>query len=80
MKTIVYAASAARAFEKLPEDVQERILAALLRYGSTGEGDVKQLSGVDALRLRVGDYRVVFQKDPATLRVLVLAHRGSVYR
>ena len=80
MKTIVYAASAARAFEKLPEDVQERMTAALLRYGSTGEGDVKSLKGVDALRLRIGNYRVVFQEDPHALRVLVLASRANVYR
>jgi mRNA interferase RelE/StbE len=80
VKTIVYAASAARAFEKLPVDVQERITAALLRYGTSSEGDVKRLSGMDALRLRIGDYRVVFQEDPNALRVLVLAKRANVYR
>jgi mRNA-degrading endonuclease RelE of RelBE toxin-antitoxin system len=40
-----------------------RILVALTRYGESGEGDIKALSGEwdGYFRLRVGDYRVIFE-------------------
>lgn len=81
MKTIVFAESADRAFQKLPRDLQERFLEALFRYAATGEGDVKRLTDFGgALRLRVGEYRVVFREEDRRLVVAIFAHRRHVYR
>jgi mRNA interferase RelE/StbE len=41
--------------------------------------NVKALKGVDAKRLRVGEFRVIFQEDGDTLLVLDIGPRGSVY-
>ena len=73
-----------RQFEKLPHDIQRRIAAkiAVLRENPFPAG-CKKLSGVpDALRIRVGDYRVVYQVQRGILLVLVLTvgHRRDVYR
>jgi mRNA interferase RelE/StbE len=79
-KTLVYAASAARSFWKLPDDVQEAILRALLAYGRTGEGDVKRLKGGVGLRLRVGVFRVIFEESKDGITILAVGDRRDIYR
>ena len=56
-----------------------RILIALTRYGESGEGDIKALSGEwdGYFRLRVEDFRVIFQITP---EAVVIARRSDVYR
>ena len=43
---------------------------------------VKKLHGQDRYRIRVGDYRVIYQIEDEVLLVLVveIAHRREVYR
>jgi mRNA interferase RelE/StbE len=79
-KTIVFSVSAARAFGKLPPDVQERLYRALFAYGSQGTGDVKRMAGKPTLRLRVGDYRVIFDERNDALEILVVGNRRDMYR
>jgi mRNA interferase RelE/StbE len=79
-KTLVFATSAAKAFAKLPETVQERILDALLMYGTDGSGDIKRMVGAPGLRLREGDYRVLFLEHEHELEIRAVGHRESVYR
>lgn len=56
------------------------ILLALTRFGTTGEGDVKQLKGSKDFRLRVGDYRVRMRVFQDTIRVARVKHRKEAYR
>lgn len=58
-----------------------RILAALHRYAEIGKGDVKALVGDDAelLRLRVGDYRVLFDETADGINVHRVRHRSQAY-
>ncbi|MGU3539642.1 type II toxin-antitoxin system RelE family toxin [Methylobacterium sp. A54F] len=79
-KTLVFAASSARAFWKLPEAVQESLTRKLYLYGLTGEGDVKRMVGSDLVRLRDGDYRVVFAESANALTVIGIGHRREIYR
>lgn len=79
-KTLIYAMGPARAFWKLPYEVQESLTQKLYQYGLTGIGDVKLLTGSDRLRLRDGEYRVVFEESPTSLTVVTVAHRREVYR
>jgi len=66
----------------IDREVAKRILTALTRYGESGEGDVKALTGewLGLARLRVGDYRVVFSVSPVEITVVRVRHRSDVYR
>lgn len=79
MKTVGYTGSARRAFRALPAAVQRRVSAKLAGYASTGIGDVRALSGRPGRRLRVGDYRVIFNETEETIEVLAVGHRKDVY-
>jgi len=59
-----------------------RLLLALTRYGESGEGDIKALSGEwdGFFRLRVGEFRVIFEITPEAIVIIRLRHRSDVYR
>jgi mRNA interferase RelE/StbE len=63
---------------------QQRIVKALRRLAAEPRRDpqVRRLSGRDEYRLRVGDYRVLFEIEDDQLVVLVveIGHRRGVYR
>lgn len=40
---------------------------------------VKKLQGSDYLRLRVGDYRVIFTEDGVIVTIVKIGHRRDVY-
>lgn len=68
---------AVKDMESLEDLTRRRVHAALERFASTGAGDVRQLRDVHPpeWRLRVGDYRVRFQKKPEESALLVLRVR-----
>jgi mRNA interferase RelE/StbE len=81
---IQFKPAALRQFEKLSRGVQKRIAARIVDLSDDAfPPGCKKLSSVpDAWRIRVGDYRVVYQVRREILLVLVLAvgHRRDVYR
>ena len=44
--------------------------------------DVKKLKGRDAWRIRVGDYRVIYEIHDRVLQIIVITvgHRREIYR
>ena len=58
-----------------------RLRVGLRRLAETGEGDVKKLKGLPGYRLRVGSWRVFFQRDPnaRTLRIDRVQPRKDAY-
>ena len=80
MKAVLYTSAAQRSLRKLPAGVREQVEAALRRYAETELGDVTALKGSDALRLRSGDYRVVFVETAAAVEARKVGHRRDVYR
>jgi mRNA interferase RelE/StbE len=76
--------SAARAFRKLPRQVQDRIRPRLDALASNPRPDgVKKLEADEnAWRIRVGEFRVVYEIHDAVLMVMVLrvANRREAYR
>lgn len=61
---------------------RERILTKMRQYAADPwslANQVSALKGVKALRLRVGDYRVVFTDDGTVVLVLKVGHRRDVY-
>jgi mRNA interferase RelE/StbE len=84
MYQIEFASRAERDFRKLPPDVQRRLDPAIqaLAENPRPPGCVK-LSGEDFVwRIRVGDYRIVYQVRDESLLVLLLkaGHRREIYR
>ena len=81
MKTIVYTRIAEKQLFALPVRAQEAIEDALEAYALTGRGDVLRLIGRPALRMRVGDYRVLFAEDGTTILAIQLGRRNeATYR
>jgi mRNA-degrading endonuclease RelE of RelBE toxin-antitoxin system len=58
------------------------IFDGLLRYAQTGHGDVKALQGEfeGRLRLRIGDYRVLFSPVPDGFHIHSVRNRKDAYR
>ncbi|NLN49083.1 MAG: type II toxin-antitoxin system RelE/ParE family toxin [Clostridiales bacterium] len=76
---IVYENRCVKYLKKLGKNTQIRILKAINELPS---GDVKKLKGTtDDYRLRIGQFRVVFNKDKEMLiiNVLHIDTRGDVY-
>lgn len=69
--------------DRLPDIVVGRILARLAELETNPRpADVKKLKGREAWRIRVGDYRIIYEIHDRELQVLVITvgHRGDVYR
>ncbi|MGH3517597.1 MAG: type II toxin-antitoxin system RelE family toxin [Haloechinothrix sp.] len=81
---LTFVPAAARAIRKLPRDVAARIKTATegLRDDPRPHG-VRALVGQQGLlRIRVGDYRVLYEihDDELVILVVRVAHRSTVYR
>lgn len=77
MKTIVLTTAAARQMDALPAPARTVLSEALALYAVEGIGDVKRLSGRDGFRLRVGDYRVIFDEDARTILAVYVGRRAT---
>lgn len=75
--------SAERALGRVGRTQQDRIIAAIRSLADDPRPPtVKKLSGRDSWRVRVGDYRVIYEVDDKRIAVTVIAlgHRRDVYR
>ena len=57
----------------------KRIMAKVERFAETGAGDVKALVGQPGKRLRVGDFRIIFDENETEIRVTRIGPRGGIY-
>lgn len=76
--------AAARAFRKLPADVRPRVTKKInaLATNPRPPGVRKLTAEAELYRVRVGEYRIVYQIEDRRLVVLVvdIGHRRDVYR
>ena len=81
---VILKPSADKALSKLPLDIQRRIVGALdaLALDPRPHGVAKMAGDDNLWRVRVGEYRIVYEIHDGRLIVLVLrvAHRRDVYR
>lgn len=64
---------------KRARQIRETIAAVAANPANPGL-DVKRLVGCPGYRLRVGDWRVIFDMDATTLDVIEIGRRGDVYK
>ena len=79
MKPVAFTATSARQWARLSPDIRRRIDKRLIEFAESGHGNVKRLKGHDGMRLRVGDWRVIFYEDQETIVVAAVGHRREVY-
>lgn len=70
---------------KMPKNWSKRIREKLLEIAEDPHGshnNVTKLQGRDGYRLRVGDWRIIYdiQDDELVILVLRIASRGSIYQ
>ena len=80
MKTISYQPAVLKTLRKIPANTAKRIVSKINEYAANPAAqanNVKALKGTDAIRLRVGDWRVVMI-DGLVIDVIKIAARGDV--
>lgn len=82
MKKIRFSPNVQADVRAIDQQTAMRILTALHRYAETGQGDVKALEAdlAGLQRLRVGDYRVLFDQTADAINVHRVKHRSEAYR
>ena len=70
--TFIWPESARAELRAIGRESAIRILRALGRYGDSGDGDVKALTGEwqGYFRIRVGDYRVILMVAPEEITIV----------
>lgn len=82
MKEITYQPSALKTLKRMPKNTARRILSKIEAYAYDAKSqanNIKALQGSEAIRLRVGDWRVIML-DGVVIEVIKIAPRGSAYR
>ena len=83
MYLIGYTKPAIKTMAAMPRNVRELVKSKIeaLARDPFGAANVKQLVGEPGYRLRVGDWRVIYDVDSGRLvvRVLKIGPRGGVY-
>lgn len=79
--SIIWSREAKKKLKNLDRSVARRIYDAVGQLAEDPYRNVKKLVGSNLFRLRVGDYRIIFDIEEDKLRILVLniGHRRSIY-
>ncbi len=84
---IKFKKKATKAIEQMDKPTKQRIKAAIIGLTQTPpQGDIKQMKGYSdgRMRLRVGQYRVIYRYDnDGTVEVLLILDigaRGDIYK
>jgi mRNA interferase RelE/StbE len=80
---VILPKSVQKELNRLPDDLSRRILARLAGLETNPRpSDVRKLKGREAWRIRVGDYRVIFEIHDRVLQIIVIeiGHRREIYR
>lgn len=74
---IKYSKQAYKYLKKIHKPKREQIIAAINKIP---KGNIKKLKGYDDLyRLRVNDYRVIFNTDYDIIKIIKIGSRGDIY-
>ena len=77
---IKFKPKAIKDLQKIPVNDRERIINKIEAMQDDFQGDVKRLTNfTPEYRLRVGDYRVLFELEEQTIIVYRVKHRSKAY-
>ena len=77
---IFYANLAQRQLKKLPKPVAQKIVEKIKVLADDLQGDVKKLTDhTPEYRLRVGDYRILFDRDGNRIVIQAVRNRREAY-
>ena len=82
MKRIIYSKESLKTLDRIPANEADRIRAKIRQFAADPDSlanNVKTLSGVPFIRLRVGDWRVVMDDQGHVLAIVRIGPRGGVY-
>ena len=80
---VILPKSVQKELDRLPDEIANRVLARLAGLETNPRPvDVKKLKGRDAWRMRVGDYRVIYEIHDRASPIIVISvgHRREVCR
>jgi mRNA interferase RelE/StbE len=80
---VIIPKSVRKELDRLSDDVAQKILTRLATLETNPRpADVKKLKGRTAWRIRVGDYRVIYEIHDRVLQIIVITvgHRREIYR
>jgi mRNA interferase RelE/StbE len=81
MYSIVFEPRARKDLRALSPEIQERVLKKIALLEENLAGDVKHLTNFSPdYRLRVGDWRVLFEIEGAKIVIYRILHRREVYK
>jgi mRNA interferase RelE/StbE len=81
MKEISYTREALKALQAMPVNKARLIRSKVERYAENPKAlanNVTALKGTEAIRRRVGDWRVIME-DSVVLEVIAIGPRGGIY-
>lgn len=81
-RKVAYRKEALRVLRRMPANEARRIMEKIDQLAAFPEQlapQVKRLQGRPGLRLRIGDWRVIFDAEGDVLDILAIGPRGSVY-
>jgi mRNA interferase RelE/StbE len=81
-RALRFTRTAEKELRRLDPPIRARVLGALDRLGANDRSlDVRRLTGSEHFRLRVGDWRVIFDYDRVTQTLLIrhILPRGRAY-
>ena len=81
--TVFIRKSAQKSIARLASPLQDRIFHAIRELANNPRPvGVKKLTGREAWRIRIGNYRVIYEirNDRRIIIVVVVGHRREVYR
>ena len=82
MKTVIYTNVARKALARMPANVARLVRAKIEQYAEDPASlarNVVNLQRRDGYRLRVGDWRGIFDEEGRVLHILQIGPRGGMY-
>lgn len=84
MYTYEFKPQAVKDLQKLPKEMQQRIINKLDFFVSSNNplnfADHLINSEIGQYRFRIGDYRVIFDLEDTKIIVLLIGHRREIYK
>lgn len=78
MFQITYSKHALKFLKKQDKSTQKRLVDAIAKLPL--EGDIKKLQGTEGYRLRVGNFRVLFDIHGIIIDIIDIGNRGQIYK